>query len=67
MDNKINDLNLLIKLILDDSYELTEKDFYPPNDTRLYYSNIEDIINGDNFDDYVEYFYDQYEDELFDN
>lgn len=49
-----------------DEYEITEKDFYPPEDTRLYSSLIEDIDDGDNFADYIKYFYECYYDELFD-
>lgn len=50
-----------------DYYELTEKDFYPPEDTRYYQSGVEDIDGGDNFADYAKEFFDAYEDELFDN
>ena len=49
-----------------DYFKLTEKDFYPPEDTRLYCSGIEDINGGDNFSDYVKYFFDIYEKEIFD-
>ena len=48
-------------------YEITEEDFYPPEDTRLFQSGIEDIDDGDNFDDYSKWFYSNYEDEIFDN
>ncbi|MBR5604287.1 MAG: hypothetical protein IKW51_08810 [Bacteroidales bacterium] len=48
-------------------YELTEKDFYPPKDTRCYKSGVQDIKGGDNFADYAKEFFDEYEDELFDN
>ena len=48
------------------NYELTEKDFFPPKDTRLYQSGVEDINGGDNFDDYAKEFFDLYEKELFD-
>ena len=50
-----------------DYYELSEKDFYPPEDKRVFKSGVEDINNGDNFEDYSKWFYDNYEDELFDN
>ena len=60
LPNKKKDLNR-------DYYELTEKDFYPPEDTRYYQSGVYDICGGDNFADYVSYFFDLYEDELFDN
>lgn len=61
MDEKTNKLSLL------DDYELTERDFYPPKDFRIIHSGIEDIVDGDNFADYAEYFYENYEDEIFDN
>lgn len=47
-------------------YELNELSFYPPSDERLYTSVIEDIDGGDNFAEYVEYFWETYEDCLFD-
>ena len=31
---------------------LTEQDFYPPSDNRIWKSNIKNINNGDNFTDY---------------
>lgn len=58
--------NLQFKLNLD-NYVLTEKDFYPPEDKRVYRSGVDDIIDGDNFEDYAQWFYDNYEDEIFDN
>lgn len=59
------DLDLHNKSDLD-YFELTEKDFYPPKDTRLYCSGIEDINGGDNFSDYAKFFYDNYGKEIFD-
>ena len=50
-----------------DYYELSEIDFYPPQDDRLYISLVEDIDGGDNFADYVKSFLKNYEKELFDN
>ena len=36
---------------------LTEQDFYPLSDNRVWKSNVEDIDDGDNFADYcVEFF-----------
>lgn len=46
---------------------LSEKDFYPPPDTRCYKSGIDDIRGGDTFKDYAEYFWQEYYDELFDD
>lgn len=42
---------------------LTEKDFYPPSDDRVFTSYIEDIDGGDNFADYCEYIFELYEEE----
>ena len=38
-------------------YVLTEEDFYPPSDDRIWTSNVEDINDGDNFADYCEEFF----------
>lgn len=66
--NRYNEETYLeLKLAFDRFYEITEKDFYPPEDTRLYQSGIEDICDGDNFSDYIKFFYSQYEEELFDD
>lgn len=66
--NRYNEKTYLkLKLSFDKFYEVTEKDFYPPEDTRLYQSGIEDIYDGDNFSDYVKFFYSQYEEDLFDD
>lgn len=46
--------------------ELTEEDFYPPEDNRFLQSGLNDIPNGDNFVDYESYFFETYEEELFD-
>ncbi len=47
---------------------LTEQDFYPPSDDRVWVSNIEDIEDGDNFIDYCKEFFDMLdEEEYFDN
>ena len=47
---------------------LTEKDFYPPSDDRVWQSNIEDINGGDNFADYCQYIFNVLdEEEYYDN
>ena len=46
--------------------ELTEQDFYPIPDDRMHCCGIDDIEGGDNYDDYLEYFWDNFEHELFD-
>ena len=49
-----------------ENLDLTERDFYPPKDTRVIKSGVSDIYGGDRFEDYVEEFYEEYESELFD-
>ena len=46
-----------------DFYYLTEIDFYPPSDDRVWKSYVEDIEDGDNFADYCEYIFELYEEE----
>ena len=49
-------------------YELSEKDFYPPEDTRVLHSGVDDIIGGDNFVDFTTDIFDIYdEEEYFDD
>ncbi len=49
-------------------YELSEKDFYPPEDTRVLKSGVNDIPNGDNFSNFTECFFDMCcEEEYFDD
>lgn len=56
-------LNKLTNLIdedyvwINDNSCLTENDFYPPFDNRIWKSNIEDINGGDNFADYCKEFF----------
>lgn len=45
---------------------LCENDFYPPEDSRLYVSGIDDIDGGDSFEDYVKYFWEMYEGDIYD-
>lgn len=47
-------------------YVISEKDFYPPEDKRLYRSGIEDIPDGDNFFEYCNWFFYVYENDIFD-
>lgn len=44
-------------------YILSEKDFYPPQDDRVWTSNIKDVYCGDNFADYCEEFFNILEEE----
>ena len=47
---------------------LTEIDFYPPFDDRVWTSNVEDIEDGDNFVDYcIDLFEMLEEEEYYDN
>jgi hypothetical protein len=64
--NKINNCIKCREKIESDIIELYDKDFYPPEDTRYYKSNINDIVGGDNFADYAEWFFNCYADEIFD-
>ncbi len=44
-----------------DEYILSESDFCPPKDKRIFYSGIQNICNGGECcDDYLEYFYEMY-------
>ena len=51
------------RLISGDNFYLSESDFYPPSDSRVWKSYVEDIDGGDNFADYCEYIFKIYEDE----
>ena len=41
----------------DNDFCLSEIDFYPPSDDRVWKSYVEDIEDGDNFADYCEYIF----------
>lgn len=51
-----------------DGYErcLNEKDFMPIQDDRIIHSGVDDVDNGDSFYGYSKYFYDMYEEDVFD-
>ena len=61
-------MNYNVRFDVDDEMfcEICEKDFYPPEDDRLFFSLVEDVDGGDCFDDYSEYFWSVYENHLFD-
>ncbi len=42
---------------------LKESDFYPPSDDRVWKSYIYDIVDGDNFTDYCEDFFELLDEE----
>lgn len=46
--------------------ELCDQSFYPPEDERLYVSGIDDVDGGDCFSEYAEWFWETYEDCIFD-
>lgn len=45
---------------------LADNDYYSPFDDRVLKSYVEDIEGGDNFIDYVSYFFDTYGKDIFD-
>lgn len=48
-------------------YVLSEKDFYPPEDTRCFKSGIYNMpYGGDSFEEYTRWFYNNYSHDLFD-
>lgn len=40
-----------------DYYEIKEEDFYPPEDNRVYKSNIYDVNKDNNFHKYAEEYF----------
>lgn len=54
-----------VHLLLQDNL-LTEEAFYPPPDERCLKSGVEDIRDGDCFEEYITYFFDEYGEEMFD-
>lgn len=46
---------------------LCERDFYPPGDDRTYRSGIDDVDGGDCFYDYVERFWEEYGEDVYDD
>lgn len=62
----MNNRRLAKKHIALNYCEISEKDFFPPEDERAYHSNVYDIEGGDNFEDYFRWFYSNYEKDIFD-
>ena len=56
----------LLEKALANFCELSEEDFYPPEDKRLYQTGMQST-RYDSYDEYVQWFYETYEEELFDN
>lgn len=65
--NQDNTISPEIQNWIDKYPVLSEKDFYPPEDKRIVKSGLDNISNGDNFADYLEEYYDFYEDEIDDD
>ena len=65
MDNRYLPDDLYEEQYYKEQYDdcLTESDFYPPADNRVWKSYVEDIDGGDNFADYCEYIFGIYEEE----
>lgn len=56
--NEMNEeLDKKIAYLMDNDFCLTESDFYPPSDNRVWTTNVVDIDGGDNFADYCEEFF----------
>ena len=51
---------------MDGYVEISEKDFYPPEDDRFHVFGIDDIDGGDTYGEYLEYFWDNYEKYIYD-
>ena len=45
------------------NHTLREQDFYPLSDNRAWKSNVKDIMGGDNFADFCEYFFEMLDEE----
>ena len=45
---------------------LEDNDFYPVPDDRIHFCGIDDIPDGDNYDEFAEEFYELYGEDLFD-
>ena len=50
-------------MFINDDSCLTESDFYPPSDNRVWKSNVANISGGDNFADYCQYIFNVLEEE----
>lgn len=61
--NNINNISKDYSLINEEYYYLTEEDFYPPSDNRIWKSGIDDIEGGDNFVDFCEEYFELLEKE----
>lgn len=74
MNNKLcnvesnTELDKKIAYLMDNDFCLTESDFYPPSDNRVWTTNVVDIDGGDNFADYCKEFFEMLnQEEYFEN
>lgn len=51
------ELDKKIAYLMDNDFCLTESDFYPPSDNRVWTTNVVDIDGGDNFANYCADFF----------
>ena len=59
----IKDLKEKIDYLINNDFSLSETDFYPPSDNRVWTTNVMDIDGGDNFGDYCEDFFEMLDEE----
>lgn len=52
-----------ISYLINNDFSLSETDFYPPSDNRIWTTNIMDIDGGDNFADYCKDFFEMLDEE----
>ncbi len=63
-DNKsIEELDEKINYLINNDFCLTDSDFYPPSDDRVWTTNVMDIDGGDNFANYCEDFFEMLDQE----
>ena len=62
------ELDKKIAYLMNNDFCLTESDFYPPSDNRVWTTNVVDIDGGDNFADYCKEFFEMLnQEEYFEN
>ena len=59
----IEELDAKIDYLIKNDFILTDADFYPPSDNRVWKSAVKDIDGGDNFADYCEEFFELLDEE----
>lgn len=64
LDNKsTEELDKMIDFVINNSFCLTDSDFYPPSDNRVWTTNVMDIDGGCNFADYCEEYFEMLDQE----